>query len=1650
MKRIYFFLAVLFTLVSISTQAQISKGKVFWFGFMQNYPGGVTDYRVYITSDQATNGVISSPLQGWSQNFTVTPGVSTLITVPVNIAENTSTNATTNKALHIVTDECVSVFAHSWQTATSDAEVIFPINSVGTNYYVSSWYETQYNNGNPEFLIAATEGPTQVSITLPVSTQGYTANVPFTVSLDTGEVFQLQSTNGDLTGTRITSVNGKSFAVFAGHTCADIQCTACDHLCEQMYPQTTWGTEYVAVPLQTRPYDIFRIVSGVNGTTYSINGGAPVTINAGQYSQVQLSAVSYITSNFPISVAQYSIGATCNTNGTDNGDPFMIMLSPTTQSINEVTFNCFPGSGLTYYMNVVAKTNDLSTVFFDGANIAGNFTPVPGNPAYSSATMIIGQTDHTLTSNQGTQAYVYAYGSYESFGYCAGVRVAIPSLSIYDTTKAYCPYDTVDIALTIADTSRIVYTEWDLGDGTRVYNTFSFQHVYTAYGEYPTKLIYELYGACRKDTVTIDTVKILGPEPELGGPYNFCVGQNITIDPTYKVVPDTIFWTMGSNSFFTTDPNYVLSFFADKDTVITMRVSSNICDGFDTAYVYVAHDTAGFTVSNACEGMPVQFTNTSQTVPGSTYTWFTDYGDGSTSFAPVAPHQYTTGGTYNVKLVLNAPGGCSDSITHPVTISPQPHAWFRANPVCNTNILTPTDSTIMSSGVPTYQWYFGDGSPVNTSPNPSHTYAQSGGYLVTLIASSPGCSDTASYMVNINIGADMAFTAPGVCWGNISTFTDASTNNSGSAILGYTWDFGDGNGFVGQSASHNYTAPGTYTVKLVHDYGFNCFDSITRTYTVNANPVADFAVSDLCNTGTLTPVNNSTISPAANLSYSWLFGDATAAQTGLAPAHTYANSGTYNIQLIVTTDSACADTVVRPVNVIRGTNISFATGPVCEGSTTVFTDQTTNPYNTTISAYNWNFGDGNSASTPSTSNVYSNAGSYNVTFTQDYGNGCADSVTQVVNVGSIPQAFFIVADVCNDSTVSPINNSTGASSYNWIFGDGTAVAQGFNPVHTYSQSNTYFITLAANNANGCVDTFTAQVTVVMGVTIDFNATNVCEGTQTIFTDQSTNAYNSSINSYTWNFGDGGTAATQNTTHTYAAAGSYNVKLRLDYGSNCADSLTKQITVNQNPVADFTTNTPCNGSAVQYTDASTSTDAINAYSWQFGDGGNAATQNPSHLFANFGTYNTQLRVTTINGCTDSITKPVTVLEVGTAQFVVAPVCHNEVSEFYSTVDSVTYPVSGYTWYLGEGGISTQANPTHIYSAAGSHNVIFITSFANGCIDTVTGAAQVHALPVLTAAITNVSCYGGSDGAVIMTPVSGQPSFNYQWSTSPANTPNNTNVPIGSYDLVVTDGNNCTFAGSYQVQQPTQLVVDTASLAISCYNYSDGAIDITPAGATPPYTYNWGNGQTGEDLNGIPAGTYAVTITDAEGCSVTTSVSLDNPLPFTLVSPDNVTVDLGNTISLSVNYINGNPVSWLWTPSDNLTCPTCQTTDALSYNNMVYTVTAVSDMGCIDTAVVRMLVDPKRVVFVPNAFSPNGDGANDYFEVYGNKEAWKQFEVQVYNRIGEKVYESDDMNFKWDGTFKGVRQNPAVFVYVVKVIYLDNFTDMQYTGSLTLLR
>jgi gliding motility-associated-like protein len=247
------------------------------------------------------------------------------------------------------------------------------------------------------------------------------------------------------------------------------------------------------------------------------------------------------------------------------------------------------------------------------------------------------------------------------------------------------------------------------------------------------------------------------------------------------------------------------------------------------------------------------------------------------------------------------------------------------------------------------------------------------------------------------------------------------------------------------------------------------------------------------------------------------------------------------------------------------------------------------------------------------------------------------------------------------------------------------------------------------------------------------------------------------------------------------------------------------------------------------------------------------------------------------------------------------------------------------------------------------------------------------------------------------------------------------------------------------------MDATVKNVLCYPLQNGAIDITAGSSFLPLQYSWSSGEVTQDLSALDTGTYHITVTDAHNCTVDSFLHVSNDNIFSIhATPDTVTVNLGHAVALTVVPIGSVLGSVVWSPSIGLTCADCTSPVSSVNESITYFIAAIDTNGCEANDVVRINVIPTYIAFVPNAFTPNGDGNNDFFEVFGNKEAWKQFEVAVFDRLGEKVFESNDMNFKWDGTYKGTVMNPTVLVYEVKVIYLNNYSEKLFKGTVTLIR
>ena len=446
-------LVVLFWASSMMVSGQDAKchrsteGTDFWFGFMEgrNYNYNLHYIEITVTARETTSFdiFIGKSTTPYKDNVIVNANSSVRIQIPLDLAEATGSETIQERGIHLVSEGLVNLYALNWDRNSADVAVIYPVESLG-NQYLTMCYTPNVNDNvehgrNSEFLIVASEDNTTVEITPSVVTHaGKEAGVAFNITLNKGEVYQVQSLNernlpgqGDLSGSYI--ISDKHVAVYSGNFSTTIPVQpnmgGFDHLFEQMPPLQTWGREYFAVPLLTRRADRYRVMASENNTEVLIGNTRQVINRRGEFIEFTLdyNQPTRILADKPIMVAQFS-----QSNGTDanytggDGDPFMIILSPVSQSKNEATFVAYNSNQITnYFVNIVVLTSEKNNIELDGEPLGSFFIPFAGtNYSYTQHRIFAGtHTIKNLNPDRGFLAYVYGYGGYESYGYGVGFNL---------------------------------------------------------------------------------------------------------------------------------------------------------------------------------------------------------------------------------------------------------------------------------------------------------------------------------------------------------------------------------------------------------------------------------------------------------------------------------------------------------------------------------------------------------------------------------------------------------------------------------------------------------------------------------------------------------------------------------------------------------------------------------------------------------------------------------------------------------------------------------------------------------------------------------------------------------------------------------------------------------------------------------------------------------------------------------------------------------------------------------------------------------------------------------------------------------------------------------------------------------------------------
>lgn len=1555
----------------------------------------------------------------------------------------------------------VSVWMHTYADNNSAAgAMLFPTNTWNNQYTVQAYGGTS-NNSNPNsfFFVVANENNTPIwfkpsedvldSSLATLFTDGHVAaNVKYQkgveygpIILNKGEVFNamgfIQGSGSsafgkDLSGSTVRTTCDKKIAVFGGNGRCLVNASTCsatsgsDHMIQQMFPGVAWGTRFLTVPTKTMEYNIFRINVSDITTQVKVNNVTQTNLINGLYYQVETTAPLLITSDKPVNVTQFIVAGQCNTSkgGKGDGDPEMIILSPVQQAINSATvysatIKKSSASANGHYINVVIKQGGIASFRLDGLttadtgrsqvganatncydfggtiNIQNAFQPHPADPTYYYAKFRVNPgMAHRLYSDSTFNAIAYGMGSGESYGYNAGTNIKDLTKPLF-VDNPYLSNNTNNTACTnnpITLKAVLPYPPAQV-DSIRWYMS-------SVAGASP-QIDHTVYHPTSDSTFTSDGVAYYVYKNPV--PYTFSTAGSYNIT---GIVGGTFATQCGSTTPLNFNLNIVDPGYAD----------------FNIQYNPCIDDTVRFTDASSGNGFSIT-------------KWRWDFGDLTIDSIQNPKKKYATHSIYSIKLrAINSIGCYADTIKVLDMTSQLIAKFGKADTLCAASVVIFSDSSSnagLSGAINKWYWDYGDGAKdtVTVSSNMTHTYTNPGKYYVTLkVETAAGC--TATYLDSVMIRPIPVanFTPPaGVCLPGATSFTNTTTISDGNiANVTYAWSFGDGGTSTATSPSHTYpnTAPpsGGYNVVLTATSQYGCVGTKTEVLTaVYTKPVAAFSVAtNTCLKDSIQFTDNSSGTNQTINNWYWMFGDNTTS-TIQNPKHVYATEGNYSIRLAVVSDKGCvSDTsapVVVKVNPLPSAAFVLPSACLTSGSVT-FTDAssiTPNDGTQYPFIHAWTFGDpasgaANTASTQNGQHTYTAPGSFTIIHQVTTANGCKDSDTLTYTVtGSRPLADFTVATspLCSNKKIDIQNASTIA------IGTITKIEVTWDDVNAPAAFDTY------NNPS----------------------------------------------------------ASQVFSHTYPdfqapATKSYTIRVRAYSGATCFHDTTKVIILNASPKTQFLAmNGICLGDTRLITQGS-QTSSLPGNAFYSGNGITNVTGQFNSVAAGAGNHQLQYLFVTNAGCRDSSQNSITVWQAPTASFTIgSPRCEKNAVSFTTTSNAGAGTITGYQWSFGDGSpVLNTSNTTpvqHTYAAANNYNVSLQVQTSNGCVSTIAQQPVIiNLLPTVDFTPPSSVCL--PDGGALFADNSSiadgtQGSFSYYWTfgdggISLQKDPLHRYTAVGPFDvkLRITTANGCVDSlrkvfNNIHPQPKASFITDPLVGEV-CLGDSIRFVSTSNGldGTVTKWRWDLGDGTTDTTFNFwhtyTTAKSYSVSLHvfnshDCVSDTITKTVIIDG-YPNLNAGPD-VYMLQGSSVVLNPIVTGANSsVQYLWS-GPNLSNTTVKNPIASPANDQEYIVKVTNGLGC--SAQDTMWVKLYRPPVFPNAFSPNGDGINDTWEVT-HLNTYDKSKVEVFDRYGKVVFSSVGYNKAWDGTANGRPLPVGVYYYVIHL----GVVPQPLTGWITLLR
>ena len=589
-------------------------------------------------------------------------------------------------------------------------------------------------------------------------------------------------------------------------------------------------------------------------------------------------------------------------------------------------------------------------------------------------------------------------------------------------------------------------------------------------------------------------------------------------------------------------------------------------------------------------------------------------------------------------------------------------------------------------------------------------------------------------------------------------------------------------------------------------------------------------------------------------------------------------------------------------------------------------------------------------------------------------------------------------------------------------------------------------------------------------TAAFNFTDVCLGDSTVFNDES-QVNGTYIKTWMWNFGDNKISVLQNPRHLYAAAGSYNVKLTVTNENGCSSVSSEVVNISTKPAALFTVTSPqCAGQAVTITDASTHpAGKIIQWIWSYGDGKTDTLTNGNpfnHIYVNTGTDTLKLTVTSDKGCQAGTFKVLTINPAAVVDFTLPAVCQSDSSAqfFDKTVMADSSKQSfTYLWNFGDQNAgsnlntSSLKNPSHKYSQAGNYNITLSVTTEQGCIYTKKQVFTVNGdIPYAKFSVENSANLCSSDSVTFddLSSVNFGNIVKWVWYFDYNNHP---------ADSVVFTGSNYPAGGKFKhsygifnspLTKSYQVKLEVYS-GISCI--SQPFVQSVTVNANPVVTLTVPAGlcsggpavQVAENKNGFsgtgiftgtgitPTGLFDPSVSGngvftinykfiaQNGCEFDTTAMITVSAKPVITLPEQITVLEGGEITIPAKA-SGDSLTYRWSPEAGLSNPDILNPVASPSVNTVYTLIVTNSGGCSSSA--QILVSVLMYPVIPNTFTPNGDGINDYWDIkYLN--SYPGNTVNIFDRYGRKVFTANGYGVPWDGTYNGAPLPTGVYYYII---------------------